>query len=147
MRIQLSAGKRGMGKALRRILVGPQGKDGESGSAGTQECRNNPAGRIPLQTILVIPQRRPVMINAETAPDNPVTTPSWIPGETSAGTEHVRQGVIEHVTLLQHEAVVDLLVDVLTWPEMEICEGRSGQWGGITEVIPAQPVGQSQIVA
>src|SRR6266581_964656 len=147
MRIQLSARKRGMGKALRRILVGSQRKDGERGSAGTQECRNNPAGRIPLQTILVIPQCRPVMINAKAAPDDPVPTPSWIPGETGAGAEHVRQGVIKHMALLQHEAVIDLLVEVLTRPKMEVGEGRSGQWGGIAEVIPAQSVGQSQIVA
>ena len=136
-----------MGKAFRRILVGAQRKNRERRSAGTEERRNDPAGRIPLQAILVISQRRPVVINTKTAAYDPIPTASGIPREPCAGAEHVRQGVIKHVVLLQHEPVSNLLVEVLTWPEMEICEGRSGEWRRVAEVIPAQPVGQSQVAA
>lgn len=104
--------------------------------------RYNEARGITLQSVLVVSERRPIVIHAETTAHDPLGTSRGIPRKSDTWAERGGERVIEDVALLKHGPISDLAVQALSRPEMKIRKRGASQWVRIAKVIPAQSKGQ-----
>src|SRR6266849_2444900 len=114
-----------MGEPSGRSCACSQSEDRGSGRSA-EKSGDHESWRISLQSVLIIAQRSPVMIDPESSANDPIRFSCGVPRKADPWTKS-HQRMIEDMTLLGHESVGDVVVEGCSGPQVKIGKRRIGK--------------------